>query len=407
MNKIKNYQNLILAFSIISLVLIRLIFAITFPNPLHIDEAKTMDHVQTMITEGTDANHRSWPIMSRSLGGGYTTSTYLYPLVIWSTVFGQSTGALRAFSQISTILAVFCLAGGLYFWQGKRLATISLIVGLSLPWSWANGLMAWDPAITPLFVSLSFLIFSYIANRSQARTLKINLLLSLLTFCSVLTAYSYPPARVTAPLLLGLGLIYLQAKKLLSISSWVTVTLTGILSSLPLLNFMLSDEALGRSNDLSVFRDSVPAGLWLLAINLLGLLDPTRLFVTGDSNLRHSFGFLGMLGIASIIPIGYTGYLLIKHALPSKIKPLLIISGVGILAGLLGSALTNEGQPHYLRATAAWPFFVILLSLGWYQIIKHKGRLMSISLLLGIIGLIGLIFWIFFVYPELSYDYFT
>ena len=349
-------------------------FILNVMPPLYIDEIATSAHTQSMLARGTDFNNNRLPLMSSSFGGGYTTSTYLYPLVAWSSVFGTSDQAIRAFSQFVTILAVVCIAASLYLWLGKRAGYIGLLVGLTLPWVWLNGSLAWDPAITPLYVSIAFLLFTLLARKELSST-KRSVLISLLTFSLVLAAYSYPPARVGAPLLLLGALGYFAKYKLLNWRLVLVVALTSVVVSLPLLAFILSPGSLGRSAELSVFSGaSIIDGLNAVVQNIGKLLNARTLFLDGDSNLRHSTGVQGMLGLSSLIALGGIVYAFIlrfkRGETNSVLNRLLAISILAIVAGLLGSALTSEGQPHYLRATTAWPFFVILISIGWLYIMK-------------------------------------
>lgn len=388
------------------LVGLRLYSAASFANPLFMDEVTTGAHVRSIIEHGTDANGAPWPLMAGSLGGGYTTAVYLYPLVAWVMLFGDGSVALREFSQVMAMLAVCAVAGGVYFWRGKRAAIVALLAGLSLPWSWVNGMVAWDPAITPLFVALGFLLFSYLVNRQPKRLWQRNLVLGGLTLALVLAAYSYPPARVTAPLLLLGAVAYLLRMQRMSWSSWVTVVGVGAVSSLPLLQFMLSPEALGRSSHLSVFSDSLLGGIELFVVNMAELLGLVGLFISGDPNPRHSPGFMGMLGLAALLPIGYALYRRVRGGVTGQLGRLFHLAWFGIFAGLIGSALTNEGQPHYLRAVAAWPFFVVLITVGWELLLDRKSTLYWITLAIGGVTTAVFIAWMLQGYATYSYEAF-
>lgn len=112
--------------------------------------------------------------------------------------------------------------------------------------------------------------------------------------------------------------------------------------------------------------------------NFIAMLNPIFLFITGDANLRHATGQQGMLGLATLPPlltllyIGICRLLAYRDTRDLAITPtisLLSLACVGIILSILGSALTAEGQPHSLRATAAWPFFVILITIGWIKLL--------------------------------------
>jgi hypothetical protein len=59
-----------------------------------------------------------------------------------------------------------------------------------------------------------------------------------------------------------------------------------------------------------------------------------------------------------------------RRLVVTPIVSLISIACAGIILSILGSALTAEGQPHSLRATAAWPFFIILITIGWVKLLS-------------------------------------
>ena len=388
-----------------ALIVLRFGLLLHATNPLYIDEIGSAVHASSLLATGHDFAGQAWPLMSKSFGGGYTTGVYLYPLTAWASIFGDSAQALRAFSEFVTVLAIIILAWAGGVWHGKRLAAIMLLVGLTLPWNWVGGTMAWDPAITPLLIALGFLFFSLLARRSYSTQNQILLLVGL-TVSFVLAAYSYPPTRVTAPLLLIGALIFLLHVTKIKRSHIAVPVATGAIASLPLLLFLLSPGALGRSSEVSAFHDSFLAGVWQTIVHFSYLLSPRTLFITGDPNLRHSTLVAGMLGFASVIAIVYAIFRFFRHKKSRTFRQLFVISCVGIVAGLLGSALTSDPY-HYLRAVAAWPFFVLLISLGWEQIVLHaRPAVKYLSLSLAVLGAVFFMLDFALWYPSRSADCF-
>lgn len=370
---------------IVAVIGLRIGLVIAQPAPLYIDEVASGAHARHILTEGSDFHNAVLPVMSASFGGGYTTAVYLYPLTLWSALFGVNDQALRAFSQFVTCLAVLVMAISMYLWRGKRAGYIAATIGLVLPWSWINGNLAWDPAITPLFIALAFAAFSVLASKNL-QGWRLHAVYAWMTLAAVLAAYSYPPCRVSAPILLFGALLYLWRTTKPPFGVYSTSVVTGTLACLPLVHFLLQPDALGRSAQLSVFHDSLLAGIGALIGNLLLLLNPYTLFITGDANLRHSTGFQGMLGWVGAIGLIALAVVLIRHrAVRQSIAPVVIIACFGIAANLLASALTNESQPHYLRAVGAWPFFVILITLGWEAISRLRRHAIYALMALGVV----------------------
>jgi hypothetical protein len=367
---------------IIGLVVARIAILPVSPPGFYIDEAATGAHVVSMLEQGTNANHEAWPLFSSSLGGGYTTPIYLYPLVAWSAVFGPHEISLRYFSEFMTLLGITFLALAVRYWLGKRIALVTAIAGLALPWSWLQGSLAWDPIMVPLLVGLSFFAFSALLF-STSRKLKIAATI-LLPVLLIALAYVYPPARATAPLLYLLFYIVLYLKRAMNLKVIALSALGAFILVIPLALFMIQPEALERTSTLSIFsHNSFLGAIGTLALNFSLLLNPVFLFIVGDLNLRHSTLLQGMLGIGALIPVIVLTVHAIRHRQvrfsPSKNKVHLfvVIAVLGILFGILGSALTSEGQPHSLRATAAWPFMLLLITLGWYLIFETRRKILT------------------------------
>lgn len=386
---------------VIALIGLHFITLVVTPPGFFVDEALTGAHVTSMHARGTDANGTAWPLFSSSVGGGYTTAVYLYPLVGWASIFGSQEFALRAFSAFVTMLAIGALGLSMYLWtHSKKTMCLTWIVGLIIPWAWLGGSVAWDPALLPLFVALAWLGFSGLLNHSRHHTSWFILM----SISLLLGAYLYPPFRVSGPLLLFAAAYYAYSHQRITVKQLLsTFTIAGLFA-LPLLTFLLQPSAMGRTQALSVFATGgVLGGTVQTIVNFLLLLNPITLFVTGDPNLRHSTGFFGMLGGVGLI--GACGLIAMwrwpRHQQRAT-RTILLASSVGVGLALLGSALTNEGQPHYLRATAAWPFFVILITVGWHYVLLARRRYAYAAILLCALLTTGYVADLVITYPARS-----
>jgi 4-amino-4-deoxy-L-arabinose transferase-like glycosyltransferase len=375
--------------AIIGVVILRAVLLTFTPPGFYLDEAASGAHVISMLAHGTNAHGETWPLFSASLGGGYTTPIYLYPLTVWAFIFGVSEYSLRAFSLAATIMTAALIAWTIRIWQNNKAALIASLITLILPWGWVQGSIAWDTAIVPLFVAAAlFGLTVALKSRSPKRRLLATIATGLSLIC---LAYLYPPCRVTAPLLLALYFSILLHLKKISVKTLLILIPIFALLCIPLLQFMLEPEALERSSKLSVFHDvGLIEGLWRMLLNFLLILNPFFLFVAGDTNLRHATGPQGMLGLAALPAIGtllYFSLIQLRHYQQTrkwKQTPtswLVLLATSGILLSVLGSALTIEGQPHALRATAAWPFFVILITIGWVQLLNRLKQPFKILLI--------------------------
>jgi 4-amino-4-deoxy-L-arabinose transferase-like glycosyltransferase len=381
---------------IVGLVVLRFALLAVSPPGFYVDEAATGAHVAAMLHAGTDAHGHAWPLFTASLGGGYTTPIYLYPLVGWAALFGTGEYALRAFSMLLSIITCLVIGAAVRQWLGSAKAGLmAIIAGLLLPWGWLQGSLAWDPAMVPLCVALSLWALASLLYSPETKARLAGAVVLPLSLIAL--AYVYPPCRVTAPLLMiGAYLLLIVRKKV----SWRQIIITSavsLIAVIPLAVFMVQPDALARSRELSVFHAGIIAGAVQFIGNLLALINPVFLFVTGDSNLRHATGIQGMLGLAALLPLLAVLWFGIRHwrqigeglNRPRPVGLLGSVAIVGIVASLLGSALTSEGQPHSLRACAAWPFYVLLITIGWQLLHRHYRKLQTVALSLACLSLVA------------------
>ena len=401
----------ILMGGIIGIILLRFLLLVITPPGFYLDEAAGGAHVIALLQHGTNAHGEAWPLFSASLGGGYTTPIYLYPLAAWVAIFGASEYALRAFSLFATILTAALIGYVLRKWFDNKTALIGVVVALTLPWGWIQGSVAWDPALVPLFIAGALASFSIAMKTAHSRR-RIAAITGV-GIILILLAYLYPPCRVTAPLLLVTFYSILFWQKKLSITYTLLVIPFFLVLCIPLLQFMLQPEALERSRQLSIlYNTSVGEAILRGILNFSSMLSPQFLFITGDSNLRHATGIQGMLGLAALPPLIALTVAAIRFL---KKRPrytqllrnqeifLVLILLLGIVFSLLGSALTTEGQPHSLRATAAWPFYALLIAIGWRQLLTFSPNYIKYtSLTLAVIATTYYIVDLATLYPQRS-----
>lgn len=396
-----------LIIAILILVSARILILPLSPPGFYVDEAATGAHVVAMVKNHTNAFGQTWPLYSPALDGGFTTPVYLYPLNLWASVFGFSEVALRAFSQLVTLTAILFIALSMRLWIDKRAGLIAALIGLALPWGWLQGSIAWDPVMVPLMVSFAFFGWSLLLTRTSVKARLTGGII--LPTGLILLAYVYPPYWASAPILFLGSYITLYLMKCISVRHIIYTCIGSIILALPLLNFILQPNTLTRSSTIGVFHDaSVLQGIGLFVKNLLILINPFFLFIYGDFNLRHSVSYQGMLGIGALIPIIVLIWVVIHHSKTQLLKHkerFLVIAGIsGFLISLVGSALTNEGQPQSLRACAAWPFAIIILTIGWLFILRYKVQWVKwLAVTLFIIGTLTYAIDLAFFFPNRSF----
>jgi len=353
--------------AILILNAVRFIATDRSPPGFYVDEAVGAAHALCIGETGKDLFGNAFPLFSAGLGAGYYTAPYLYGEALWTRVFGNSTAGLRTFPAFITCLNVLFL----FLWVLKKedeetdLAA-ALLASVS-PWVFQFSRIAWDPPVSAFFIVLGLYAF-------EALKWRFHWVIGAMAFG--MASLAYPGTRIlTFPLVLllpGLG----WKKK-----SYSTAILALILA--PVFWRSLIDPRFTARAEMLVLWSSHPmsplqdAGaldiLWAAVLNGLSHLSPDFLLLTGDHNLRHSTGVVGMMSpIEYLLLVGgaVTGAITLirRRKLPATGISFLLM---GATLGILPSALTWESVPHSLRAIAAWPFFVVLAALACRNLIRH------------------------------------
>jgi hypothetical protein len=377
-----------------TLIAVRLVLLPWTPPGFFGDEAAIGAQTKALAAHGTDAYGNSWPLFFHNLGDT-SSGLYIYPAALWVKIFGGHEISLRYFSQFLTIAAILVLAGALRLWLGAGFALLAAAVALAMPWGWLQGSIAWDDVAVPIWEAMTFLAYSTLLLSAGGRRARRAALVGL-PLAATGSAYIYPPVRAAAPLMLLVMVVVLRRRDLISRRERTGVFALAGFVALPLVHMMIQPGANARTMTESVFHDnSIWGGLVAAVSNLWGLVNPAFLFLSGDANLRHSTGRQGMLGIVSILPVIALLAHCVRRAVnrprgtsaPLENEMLLIVVAASCAGfGLLGSALTATGQPHSLRATAAWPYLAILLALGWRALLQRvtPNRIVALTTLFAL-----------------------
>lgn len=344
------------------------------PYGAQVDELAGAVTVQCLATEGIDAHNRSWPLFSDLNFGTPKPPTYLYPAVLWTKFFDFSIGsfrALTAFFFVLALLGLLLLGTRILGWEYGFWA---LLLGSISPWAWNLSRVSFES-----LSSVTFIIWGLFFIMRQCRYF--NLLASGLLFS--LAMYAYPPIRLQIPLTLAPILLFRHYSGGLTMRGFSIFLIAFVGFSLPLVFQLISGNLMARFNDISLFsktylmsigcQGSGEELLKLFVGNYLSHFRPDYLFFTGDSNYIHSthrFGILSwvdILGLVSGICITVftiSSKLHIKSLRVKQVGPLSILLIICILIAIIPAALTNDGLPHSLRTIGAWPFVILLTSLG-------------------------------------------
>jgi hypothetical protein len=132
--------------------------------------------------------------------------------------------------------------------------------------------------------------------------------------------------------------------------------------------------------------------------NFFAHFTPKFLFISGDPNQINSTQRVGILGWGESVGLVclLVVFLLRKNGgrAPDnsirRAKQLLLLCGLGIVAGVVPSALTNYELPHAYRSIGAWPFYI--LASGWGLLFVAERWKQALPGLLALVVLFSVVF---------------
>jgi 4-amino-4-deoxy-L-arabinose transferase-like glycosyltransferase len=269
------------------------------PPGFSMDEAIGAANLACLGETGRSADNVAWPLFAIGDGGGFYTPVYLYFGAAWTRLFGISIGSIRSIPAVFvsiTLLGVYLLGRRL---GGSRAGFWALLLASLSPWGFHFSRVAWDPPLAPAF--LVWCCFFWTLTRPV-----LGGALSGVAF--TLAIYSYPPARLQAPLVFAaLFFITWQTTRKRLVRS-LSFAIGSVPLAIPLIRRMLDPNFAGRGNSLAIFTPGylkAHRGFWSsefyfvrnLADNIAEHLRPSFLFLTGDANLRHASQYMGELGL--------------------------------------------------------------------------------------------------------------
>jgi hypothetical protein len=413
------------------------------PPSFWMDEAWDAVHAMCLAQTGHDGAGNAWPLFSPALGGGNLPITWTAFDVGWTRVFGTSRAAFRsasAFWVVVTSAGLFSIARSLVALVLARTVTAAdtispatdagapapeatrwarsfpwlvLLAALVSPWSFQFSRISWEGPLAPAFMVLAMaaLLRMHASGRFLWAVAG--------GVAAGLAMISYPPLRVTVPLVLLFsgGILLAMARKgaarraLLFRLAAMAAVLAAVIT--PVVIKTMRGEITTRTMDVAIFAPKwldehrggigrVPFFFFTLLDNIVAHLKPSYLFFTGDVNFRHSAHIVGQLSPVDLLAVFLVLLLLarvawrvlrqatiiaadpVRAAQPATPIPpiwpcvgpgdllLAAVAAYALIGGLLAAlpaALTWEGVPHSLRSIGAWPFVALftgaVLALGW------------------------------------------
>lgn len=361
--------------------LLRLTGLSSSPPGFYSDERSSAVHSICLSQTGKDAMGTSFPIFSPYDGTIYTTHAgaltsagWTVPASVWIRIFGTSIESFRALSAFFSILTIGLIYGFVVLFASPLTAALCALSYAWMPASFHLSRLAWDNALVPFFLMAGCCFFS----RAQQRIRQFSrpvffsfLILSALFFATA--CLLYPSQRFQVPGLI-LALFWLHSKdRPLRRYCWEggVFTVIFLVSVAPLIEGSFQGYLFRRLEATGIEWDlSFP---FVFLAHFLKHLGPGFLFMTGDSNLRHSSSFVGELGLMEVFALLLSVFLMLRS---KKIREgwrshsrLLFFCAVAVVLAIVPASLTRE-VPHALRSIGMFPFVSILSGIGWMEILR-------------------------------------
>jgi len=411
------------------------------PSPYWEEVALGYD-AYSILKTGKDHHGNFLPIVAFESFGDFKPSLYFYVLLPFIKIFGLSVWAVRlpaVLSGVATAIGCSYLVYLLFLKdQGKRTAKFLALVALLLtsinPWLLQFSRSAWEISLATALITWGVVTWILALNRVNKNKQPTSFfVLSGLLFG--LSMYAQHSARLIAPLL-GIWLVFWSRLFFLpkfKTKTWfagsLSTGLTALIVILPIVTMFFSNQVQQRFNETSIFTNlstieksnyyrelndySLVSRVFYhryllfgqeILSNFLTHFNFNYLFLSGDSNPRHSIQFFGLF-----YPLDLPLLLLGVYYLIRKRRELLWLVG-GWLAVATLPASISTGAPHALRTLPGFGAWIVILIFGvmqtwtiWQSLslrFQAIGSLASVSLILVYLaGFIVFSKYYFQIYP--------
>lgn len=362
------------------------------PPGFYLDEASISYNAYTISVDGRDEHGVPWPVYFQTWDASVAVNpVYVYTLAAVFKVFGPSILAARLLSAAAGFLAAVLL--GVLAGRATGRRDVGLIVAgsaLLMPWLFQVSRLVFEVALFPLVLAVVLTLIHRVHARptwSAPQIIGVGAALGVLT-------YTYTIGRLLGPLL-ALGLVIFASRRRAP-----SIVLTWIVFGVALLpavafNVANSGALSARADLLGYIRPGVPlndiAGQFIN--HVLANLDPRRLLLLGDPNIRHHVPVMGSLLAASLVLV-LVGLDRVAHG--EHRDPWVRYLLYGLAVALVPASLTIDDF-HTLRLVAVPVFLLLLGAVGARWLAERGGAYRAVLLALaGVSVLQGAVFQIGF-----------
>jgi hypothetical protein len=269
-----------------------------------------------------------------------------------------------AFIGVMTVLGLYRLVRAVG--KDDEMAVWTALFAACLPWAFLFSRISWD---APLATALLIWGLSLVYTRRHRVWPFVGAALI------ALASYVYAPMRIQAALMVALlpGVKLREKAGLMAVFAVLAFPVLAYYSD-PAFGARSRMLILTSSDPLNPYRDANSLGLaWGFIQQFASHFSPRFLLLSGDRNLRHSIQTFGMLDAVTALGVVIAVVWLARGiarrtALTDPERAVVLLSMLGVVAGVVPSALTWSAVPHAVRALGAWPFFASLAGYGWTRV---------------------------------------
>jgi 4-amino-4-deoxy-L-arabinose transferase-like glycosyltransferase len=383
-SKFLNQNNLF--FLLFLAIVLRVIILDKVPPGLYWDEAALGYDAYSLLKTGHDHRGNGWPVLWVDSYLDYKPPLYIYTTIPFIAVFGLNSISVRLPAVFFSVMTGFLVYQTvIWLFKDRKWAWWSAFLYYLSPTGLLVGRVGFEVNLAVLLVMAG--IFFWLKGKDNDK----YFIVSAISFG--LSPYAYHGAKILTPLLV-IGLIILTRKTIVKLRPVVLVAfLVGFLLFLPHLlvwqrpesrqrwqetsALLVQEPVLESNQEINQDNNSVISRLvhhrfWkygkIILANYLDHFEIDYLFISGDSNTRHSVGVFGFLYHFEFLTV-LIGFIVLVTSKKEKMFILLPVLLIPITASL------TKATPHSLRILFNLPFFAIISGLGLVSLhdyFKHR-----------------------------------
>ncbi|WP_188152055.1 ArnT family glycosyltransferase [Teredinibacter waterburyi] len=369
-------QVLILFVALSAVFMAHLLGLETLPRGLYLDETSIGLNAASIAASGVDEYGESWPIYFRAFGE-YKNPVYIYVSAAIFKVAGVSAYGLRftSFVFYALSLVFFLLLINKLFPRNFRVLLFALITFGFLPQLFVLSRISFEVISQATWLSASIYLLwltfeSNLNNQLSQDRIKRFLYGFLTGFILGTSVYTYSTARLLSFLMFFSVLLCYFSKD--NLKYLVTMVIGLAVGLIPYLIFSLEvpGSMIVRFFQISYVDDPIPLfdKVFLFIRNYCIYWSPNFLLMEGDTNLRHSIGYGGVIFFTTFsLAICGVASLLNCRILQNRFSLFILLN---TLFAPIAAALTEQGTPHALRSLPVGFFCALLSCYGFAWLCK-------------------------------------